>query len=630
MIGPRLSLAVVAALALAAPARAQQQPPPPAGGESQAQEMDPRAKAIREAYEERLRRERQQVTLRVRNATVAQIVEEFRRQTGWNIVVDYRNIPDDYRVDEFIVENEPARRALEAFALKAELSIEDVSPTLIMLSRPPRLTFNFRDADVKVVIDMIARVSGANIIVAPDVKGSITLSINNVPWQEVLNSVVKTLGFVTVRENFGIIRIIHQDELLKQMETRVFRLKYIQPPPTYTAKVEEGKLISGRPIQPPQQIEEVLRRFVLKQTLETVLSRNAAGQVLGKLDFDPQTNSFIVRDTKVTLDKIGEIISLLDVEPEQVVLDVKFVSTTNEDLLTFGVNWDLGGQGGATVSSRILPPSSVTAPGGGVLSGKITKLPFGFGNELHAPGEQFFLTQYDMTMTLRAFKQDRFSRLLQEPTLAVADNTEATIFVGETISYAEVRTTTNQFGGLEFSVGEAQKSPVKVGFQLFVIPKIVSDSNKVILTIIPQNDFLSGQSGVAAVPGFERFTLVSNGAPQSIDLPRISTTTLVTKLVLESGRTAILGGLVVERSTFEDRGIPILKDIPLVNYLFKQRNDTIRKEHLLIFITPRIVRSGQGSSQDLQRQLRLREEQERQELEELRKKQQEQEKKAPK
>lgn len=633
MIGVRLSLAVFAALALtAAPARAQQEPPPapPAGGAG-AQEMDPRAKAIREAYEERLRRERQQVTIRVRNATVAQIVEEFRRQTGWNIVVDYRNIPDDYRVDEFIVENEPARRALEAFAAKAELSIEDVSPTLIMLSRPPRLTFNFRDADVKVVIDMIARVSGANIIVAPDVKGSITLSINNVPWQEVLNSVVKTLGFVTVRENFGIIRIIHQDELLKQMETRVFRLRYIQPPPTYTAKVEEGKLISGRPIQPPQQIEEVLRRFVLKQTLETVLSRNAAGQVLGKLDFDPQTNSFIVRDTKVTLDKIAEIISLLDVEPEQVLLDVKFVSTTNEDLLTFGVNWDLGGQGGATVSSRILPPSTVVDPvTSQVLSGKITKLPFGFGNELHAPGEQFFLTQYDMTMTLRAFKQDRFSRLLQEPTLAVADNTEATIFVGETISYAEVRTTTNQFGGLEFSLGEAQKSPVKVGFQLFVIPKIVSDSNKVILTIIPQNDFLSGQSGVAAVPGFERFTLVSNGAPQSIDLPRISTTTLVTKLVLESGRTAILGGLVVERSTFEDRGIPVLKDIPLVNYLFKQRNDTIRKEHLLIFITPRIVRSGQGPSQELQRQLRLREEQERQELEELRKKQQEQEKKAPK
>jgi len=623
MKGARGFLTTSLALALASVAFAQDRPqqpppPPPPGG----QEMDPRAKAIREAYDEQLRRERQQVTIEVRNATIAQIVEDFRRQTGWNIVVDYRNIPDDYRVDEFIVRNEPARQALTAFATKAELTIEDVSATLIQLSRPPRLTFNFRDADVKVVVDMIARVSGANIIVSPEVKGSITLSINNVPWQEVLQAVVKTLGFVTVKEAFGIIRIIPQDELLKQMETRVFRLKYIQPPPTYTAKVEEGKLISGRPIQPPQQIEEILRRFVLKQTLETVLSKNISGTVLGKLEFDPLTNSFIVRDTKVVLDRIGEIIALLDVEPDQVLLDVKFISTTNDDLLTFGVNWDLGGQGGITVSSTILDPSTFTTPAGTPVSGKITKLPFGFGREAGTGKDQFFLTEFDMNMTFRAFKQDRFSRLLQEPTLAVMDNTEATIFVGETISYAEVRTTTNQFGGLEFSLGEAAKSPVKVGFQLFVIPKIISDTNKVILTIIPQNDFLSGSSGLAAVPGFERFSLVSNGAAQVIDLPRIATTTLVTKLILESGRTAILGGLVVERSTYEDRGIPILKDIPLVNYLFKQRNDTIRKEHLLIFITPRIIKSGSGVSESLKKQLEMRVADERREAEERMKKEQ--------
>jgi type II secretory pathway component GspD/PulD (secretin) len=225
-----------------------------------------------------------------------------------------------------------------------------------------------------------------------------------------------------------------------------------------------------------------------------------------------------------------------------------------------------------------------------------------------------------MTMTFRAFKQDRYSRLIQEPTLAVADNTEATLFVGETISYAEVRTTTNQFGGLEFSLGEAGKSPVKVGFQLYVIPKIVLEDNKVILTVIPQNDFLNGPSTGAAVPGFTRFALVSNGAPQSIDLPRIASTTLVTQLIVESGRTAVLGGLVVERSTYEDNGIPVLKDLPLVNYLFKQRQDEINKDHLLIFITPRIVPKGTGSSDALRKMLKAREEEELRELQEKMKK----------
>ncbi len=625
MRGARLVLTWSVAVIGVAVAWGQEPTPPqpqpaPAGG----QEMDPRAKAIRDQLEEQIRRERQQVTIKVRNARIAQIVEEFRRQTGWNLVVDYRNIPDDFLIDEFIVENEPARRALDLFSMKAELTVEEVASTSFFLSRPPRLTFNFRDADVKVVLDMIARVSGANIIVAPQVQGSITLSINNVPWQVVLESVVKTLGFVTVKENFGIIRVIHQDELLRQMEVRVFRLKYVQPPPTYEAKVEEGKLISGRPIQPPQAIEEILKRFVLVETLRTVLSRNAAGTTLGTLQFDPQTSSIVVRDTKVVLDKVAEVIALLDVEPEQVLLDVKFISTTNEDLLTFGTSWNFGGEGGVGMSTTVLRPSSISTPTGDV-TGKITKLPFGLGREVGVGGDQLFLTQNDMSLTMRAFKQDRFSRLIQEPTLAVIDNTAATIFVGETISYAEVRSTTNQFGGLEFSLGEAAKSPIKVGFQLFVVPKIVSDQNKVILTVIPQNDFLSGQSGVAAVPGFERFTLQAgaSGAVQSIDLPRISTTTMVTKLIIESGRTAILGGLVVERSTFEDRGIPVLKDIPIVNYLFKQRNDTIRKEHLLIFITPRIVRAGPGPSETLKKALELREQMERREQEEMKKKEQE-------
>src|SRR5262245_36266128 len=167
----RACLSTLLAVAVAAQAWAQDVKPVQPRPENQAE--DPKARAIREAYEEQLRRDRQEVTINVKNATVDQVVDEFRRLTGWNIVIDKKNIPEDYRIDEFRVEKERAQSALDAFVAKAELTMEVISPTLIMLSRPPRLTFNFRDADVKVVIDMIARVSGANIIVSPDVKGQI-------------------------------------------------------------------------------------------------------------------------------------------------------------------------------------------------------------------------------------------------------------------------------------------------------------------------------------------------------------------------------------------------------------------------------------------------------------------------
>ncbi|MBV8880219.1 MAG: hypothetical protein JO332_09665 [Planctomycetaceae bacterium] len=618
MKGARVCLTMLMALVCAAPVLAQEMKPAQTKPDAQAE--DPKAKAIREAYEEQLRRDRQEVTIVQHNATIDQIVEDFRRQTGWNIVIDKKNIPDDYRVDDLRIEKEKAKAALSAFVAKAELSMEEVSPTLIMLSRPPRLTFNFRDADIKVVIDMIARVSGANIIVSPDVKGQITLSINNVPWNDVLSAVVRTLNFTTVKEEFGIIRIIHPDELLKQMDTRVFQLKFISPPSIYQAKVESGKTLEGRPLTPPSSIEEVLKRFVLAQTLQAVLSHDSGNRTLGTLNYDPQSNVFVVRDTKSTLDRIGEIITLLDVEPEQVLLDMKFISTTNRDLLQFGVNWSLGGDDGVTIASRFINPSASVAPDGTPLNGRISKMPFGLGSQIKAPGEQLFLTNYDMNMVFRAFKNDRFSRLIQQPQLAVIDNTEATIFVGETISYAEVRTTTNQFGGLEFTLGEAGKSPVKVGFQLFVVPRIITDANKVMLTVIPQNEFLSGPSSGAAVPGFTHFELVSNGATQSIDLPRLSQTQLVTKLVLESGHTAVLGGLVNERASYEDNGIPVLKDIPLINYLFKQRTDEVNKEHLLIFMTPKIIRRGRGPAEALQQLLKLREEEEQRSFDEARKK----------
>ena len=118
-----------------------------------------------------------------------------------------------------------------------------------------------------------------------------------------------------------------------------------------------------------------------------------------------------------------------------------------------------------------------------------------------------------------------------------------------------------------------------------------------------------------------------NGAAQSIDPPRVSETTLLTKLIVDSGRTAILGGLVVERSSFRDEGVPVLKDLPLVNYLFKSRSDDISHENLLIFITPRIVRSGRGLSDSFQDLLKVREDVERREFERLRKDTQEGEKK---
>jgi type II secretory pathway component GspD/PulD (secretin) len=229
-----------------------------------------------------------------------------------------------------------------------------------------------------------------------------------------------------------------------------------------------------------------------------------------------------------------------------------------------------------------------------------------------------------MLATFRAFKRDRYSKLVQMPSISLKDNTASTIFVGEEVPYAETKVEQTANGGLAFTVAEGARSPVKIGFQLMVIAKVRKESNQVELTIIPQNEFLSGTStAIGLVPGFERFTLAgagSTGGAVSIDLPRIANTTLMTTLLIENGRTAILGGLKTERTTYEDKKIPFLGDLPLIDFLFKQRNDSIRKETLLIFVTPTIMQPSDVNAENLRNDLDDLREREREELETLRRK----------
>jgi type II secretory pathway component GspD/PulD (secretin) len=642
-------LAVSLLLAAATTTAAQETPPaptPPAPQEPPKQDRKSSTpeEMVREQLERNLRATLQgldvRVTMEYRNARVEEIIEEFRRQVRTiNFVTDLKNVPEEFRIDEFIVRNEPWRSALNVFAEKAELTIQEQSATLMHLSRPPRVTFAFQKADIKTVIDLISRLSNASIILnsgtTGGVAGTVSMSVNNVPWFDVLTAVCKTFNYTTVKESSGIIRIVTQDELNRQMEHGFFKLKYISGPAVFVANMDEGKYHKGKLPTPPKTVDEIAKQFTLLRLLESLLTRSVDGRtVLGSLDYDYESNTIAVTDTAIALAEIKRTIDALDVQPAQVVVDLKYVSTVNDDLLTFGMNYTFGGEEGFTSTTQALPPLRVdgTTPTAGTATespfstsglGKLTRLPFGLGRE-PITTDQLFFTRFDMLATFRAFKRDRYSKLVQMPSISLKDNTASTIFVGEEVPYAETKVEQTANGGLAFTVAEGARSPVKIGFQLMVIAKVRKESNQVELTIIPQNEFLSGTStAIGLVPGFERFTLAgagSTGGAVSIDLPRIANTTLMTTLLIENGRTAILGGLKTERTTYEDKKIPFLGDLPLIDFLFKQRNDSIRKETLLIFVTPTIMQPSDVNAENLRNDLDDLREREREELETLRRK----------
>ncbi len=513
----------------------------------------------------------------VRARALADVVERIREKTKVNIILtkEAQEAPVTIKIQDL-----HWLQALELVAEKAECILERVSPQLIRVSRPEKVTFQFENEDLSKVINILATYSGANIVVAPQVKGTVTTSMKNIPWRDALEQIVKTNGFAVVEEDRGILRIVPRDQLKDQLETRVVRLQFIRPPSPYRAFLvsEYAKAsIKGYDSLAPEKdfpILDALREAVVTEG--------------GTIKYDRFSNSIIARGTRPALDNLVSLVQQIDIEPPSIFFDVKVITTQNRDLLDVGV--DPGTDGWTMAISLGKTPS---------------RLPFGVWRDLDRaavadpldpgispPGPTTFgtLDFTGVSMALRLFKEDRTSQIVQAPKLVALDNQEATIFVGETVRYARTTASSNQSGGLTFSIEEDPRSPVQQGFQLLVIPHVVPNSDKVMVTVIPEAEQLVGTSTTLA--GFDEFASGEGANRVSILLPRVAASTIVTHILVRSGETAVLGGLLTKTDTEIERGIPGLKNVPVFGWLFKVKEKQKSLNHIIVFLTPRVIQNS--------------------------------------
>ena len=469
----------------------------------------------------------------------------------------------------------------------------------------PHFSFTTKAEGVslKQVISLLAQQSGQNIVVAPNVDAVVHFSLQDVPWQIALDTIVKTAGpFAVVRDEAGVYSIVKADSLSEQLSTKVFALKYIQAPSEYKPKIttefaeRSSSTTSGGSSSGGGGGDKALRdNFTLYRALSNVIGSK------GTVQYDFDSNSFIVTTTKPLLDQVAEIVRLCDVAMDQVFIDVKFVTTAHTDLLNAGVRYPKGfmitGSGGSMVTKlpfdlngggAWLDTLSVTGQGptdADVDKALGGKSPFTFG----------VIDFSNITPVLEFLKTDSESQIVQAPSLTVIDNKAATVFVGEQIHFAEEFTTTSQSGGQSRGIREASvNSPIKVGTQLMVMPHIVPDTDKIVLAVIPTSEQLTGTSS-PAVPGFERFSI----GDQFIDLPRLASRTVVTTMVLEDGQTAVIGGLINQLDTKTVTKLPFLGDIPLLGWLFKNTQNNNDINNLYIFITVRIIHNNTRDMESL-------------------------------
>ncbi len=490
----------------------------------------------------------------------------------------------------FNLENVSWREILNFLAEKYGLIVDDSREAqgLIVVKSPPKVSIIFdKPTDIRVVISTIADQSGANLIVGPEIKGDVSLSLKNVPWEEALEMVVRTLNFVAVKDKFNTYRITTPDKLAQQLETRVFRLSYIQP---------EGS----------RYIATINSDFLKKEEVKTTGASGGAGaepisligvlksmatEKAGRISYVRDTNTLVVTDTPTKLEAMQRLIERLDVPPKQIHMALRMIELSDSEGEQLGMEWANGFTGTINgMSFDTAFPFNASSSARGFATGT----PWGHmavspttgtvastalaTDDLVGSGIVFGRLNFSqLTATLRFLKTRTKASVIQAPSLTALDNQEATIHVGKNIRYAEFDSSSTN-SGTSSGYKEASGSPIKEGIQVLVIPHVTGPDGNVLMTIVAKNE------------NFEEF--VPFGGANGISLPQTNQRIVVTKEILRDTETGVIGGLKKTASRTAETKVPFLGDIPGLGWLFKSRSKPSENNYqtnLLIFVTPTII-----------------------------------------
>jgi type IV pilus assembly protein PilQ len=430
-----------------------------------------------------------------------------------------------------------------------------------------RLTLNFQDIETRAVLQLLADTSGQNMVITDTVSGNVTLRLQNVPWDQALDVVMRTKGLDMRREG---------------------NVVFIAPAAEIAAR--EKELLSAR-----QQVQELapLRTEYLqinyaKASDLAALIKSGAGNSLlserGSAAIDERTNTLLLQDTSERLADIRRLVSTLDIPVRQVLIEARIVIVNDDYSRELGVRFGAtaafshgGSDGGGIVGANGFVTEDdeyvlTRAPGDqrgtpGFVQGNpqdryMVNLPVG------NPAGRLALTLLDsdylVDLELSAAQAEGRGEIISSPRLITANQREATIEQGVEIPYQE-----------SSSSGATTTSFKKAVLSLKVTPQITPD-NRVILDLTVSKDSV-GQLVASATGGF---------------VPSIDTREIVTQVLVNDGQTVVLGGILETERRESEQKVPYLGDIPVLGRLFKSTSSTDNKDELLIFVTPRILREG--------------------------------------
>ncbi|WP_179885618.1 type IV pilus secretin PilQ [Vibrio sp. ES.051] len=481
-------------------------------------------------------------------STVVESVEVFR-ETSTTRLVAY--IDDDYTHNYRLT-----GRFLEIKV--AKLKPDEKAPDQSILEKEGKLiSINFQDIPVRNVLQLIADYNQFNLVVSDSVEGNLTLRLDGVPWQQVLDIILQVKG-LDKRVDNNVILVAPTDELDLREKQQLEKQKLEE---------EMGELSS----------EIIKVNFAKASDIAEMINGEANISMLserGSMTIDERTNSLLIRELPENIRVIREIIESLDIPVKQVQIEARIVTINEGNMDELGIRWgftsingdntvggsiennlatiglyDGGGEGedggsGVGIDDFLNVNLAATSPNASSIAFQVAKL-----------GSDTLLD-----LELSALQQESKAEIISSPRLITTNKKPAYIEQGTEIPYLE-----------SSSSGATSVAFKKAVLSLKVTPQITPD-NRLVLDLSVTQDRLG------------QVVKTGTGEAVAIDTQRIGTQVLV-----NNGETVVLGGIFQHSITNSVDKVPLLGDLPLLGALFRRSYENVGKSELLIFVTPKVV-----------------------------------------
>lgn len=463
------------------------------------------------------------------------------------LVQDYTLVKDGVRTDVPTSEVEAAaKRKLAGVTGKNEADQQ----TSAKKYTGQKISLDFKDADIKNVFRLLAEVSGLNIVVTNDVNRRVTVRLVEVPWDQAMDLIIDTNGLG--REQVG----------------NVVRISTAG-----TLKAEKDALIAANKAQ--ENLEPVNTRYFAinyarAKDLEIKIKPLMTKRPEAALVVDERSNTIMVRDIQKTIEDVANLVSKFDLRTPQILIESNLIETTPTFSRALGMEVDwVFDEGRVIGSSRFL----AGAPFAGAAQG--------IANQLIVPNSGFRFGYFGNNIRgiLSAAENEGLVKIISRPSVVTLNNVSSTIKAERILRIAlPSGTSSTAVGPGAAAGGSVATEKIPIGINLTVMPQVSSDGFVLLNIKVKSSSIANSPTVATGVGGVVPFDELNREAEANV--------------LVKDGETIVIGGILKDTDNNTTSGVPYLKDIPVLGWLFKSWRIQKEFEELVVFITPRIATAG--------------------------------------